>query len=637
MHPHFIEATLSRPRLLPGNHALISFIEVTDACKEMGHLNSTCPLAELWISTLSLSNGLSPSTSQHILSRVSEAQETKSIEKSNKVAATASPRARYTESFRYTNGESPYRLNGSGGRESRAVVETYGATISFNENLCWYLDSTFCSYFHELKNLASPSMVLLVGRILIWGSWSICVFAILVLFLLVVRRARCKRKGERIAHIFEELATWSLLLTTLRLIGVLAPPIFYATIFLPCWECFDFEGAAAHEVGHVLGLSHPDRSPLGTTGLNLIHERLAKGVRFDGESCLSPWGDVRVDAAVGSDGHARPTVMKSFSQHTPRVCLQQDDLEALQTLYPDCDTGLATPVCYKTVQNIGWVRLAVYILLPTLACLAFIVALGHFCQRRTQRKLKQARGEVHSRNQQISQFSRTIDGLQRENLDLHASITRMSASEMVRVETKARALTKKLLALQHDSSASNRGSSKQHTEGSVADGTPESPSLCDDKLGSPQSRLQYLQQLASRLPFSPRSPRSRNGNSTRWEANSDAEHPVPGLEVEDRAVVDVRSHSPDIGRDPYFASERISGDVEECAPRPPPWSSLSSSISPSPAIVPWACPLHQDAHAATMSLVELRIARLDRDGLEWRAATSSSSTRQTAAMSVSFS
>ena len=26
------------------------------------------------------------------------------------------------------------------------------------------------------------------------------------------------------------------------------PPIFYDQIFLPCYECFDFEAAIAHEV-----------------------------------------------------------------------------------------------------------------------------------------------------------------------------------------------------------------------------------------------------------------------------------------------------------------------------------------------------------------------------------------------------
>jgi len=80
------------------------------------------------------------------------------------------------------------------------------------------------------------------------------VVLILVQFLLVWKHARRKPKRERVKHVFEELEHWSMLLTTLRTVLVLAPPIFYSTIFLPCWECYDFEGAAAHEIGHVLGL-----------------------------------------------------------------------------------------------------------------------------------------------------------------------------------------------------------------------------------------------------------------------------------------------------------------------------------------------------------------------------------------------
>ena len=43
------------------------------------------------------------------------------------------------------------------------------------------------------------------------------------------------------------------------------PPIFYDQIFLPCWDCYDFEAAIAHEVGHVLGFDHPEHLPLNLT------------------------------------------------------------------------------------------------------------------------------------------------------------------------------------------------------------------------------------------------------------------------------------------------------------------------------------------------------------------------------------
>ena len=35
--------------------------------------------------------------------------------------------------------------------------------------------------------------------------------------------------------------------------------VFYDRIFMPCFECYDFEAAVAHETGHVLGFGHPYR------------------------------------------------------------------------------------------------------------------------------------------------------------------------------------------------------------------------------------------------------------------------------------------------------------------------------------------------------------------------------------------
>ena len=48
----------------------------------------------------------------------------------------------------------------------------------------------------------------------------------------------------------------------------------------------------------------------------------------------------------------------AYTQYKSRVCLSQDDLDALNALYPTCapDGPITAPVCFKSAHNIGWVR-----------------------------------------------------------------------------------------------------------------------------------------------------------------------------------------------------------------------------------------------------------------------------------------
>jgi len=172
-------------------------------------------------------------------------------------------------------------------------------------------------------------------------------------------------------------------------------------IFEPCFECFDFEGAAVHEVGHVLGLGHPNTareevdsgffSRYGTRGDNVYNSRIADHIRYDSQSCWDTWGDVYnntpPDADIDSSGckrgyndqliggcvGIRDSVMEAFTQNNPSVCLSMDDLEAIHTLYPDCQLSVTEPVCYRVNLNLGIVRIAVYVLFPLLIILFFVV------------------------------------------------------------------------------------------------------------------------------------------------------------------------------------------------------------------------------------------------------------------------
>ena len=52
----------------------------------------------------------------------------------------------------------------------------------------------------------------------------------------------------------------------------------------------------------------------------------------------------------------RPSIMYDFNKHNPRVCLEDDDLEAINVLYPDCMGAPTVPVCAKPPLNLGWLR-----------------------------------------------------------------------------------------------------------------------------------------------------------------------------------------------------------------------------------------------------------------------------------------
>lgn len=54
--------------------------------------------------------------------------------------------------------------------------------------------------------------------------------------------------NRRRRALLDYLAAISPLAMICLLFFLVFPPIFYDQIFLPCWECFDFEAAIAHEV-----------------------------------------------------------------------------------------------------------------------------------------------------------------------------------------------------------------------------------------------------------------------------------------------------------------------------------------------------------------------------------------------------
>jgi len=335
------------------NHPLISFVDVSEECKQQDV--TPCPLAEVWV--------------------------TASDELSASAVASALSGVRYSSTFRYTNGHRPIVTRSDGSTGQAVVVETYGATVSFSKSECWYLDSQFCSGFHDLKDHASPNTVRTVGLTLLFLIWGIALLGNIIQLALTfraIRRAAAMDKafqgccdGTIWRAYLRSLSTWSVFGTSLRLVLLIVPWTFYRAIFVTCWDCFDFEGAVVHEWGHVLGLSHPDLLTSETnTNYPPTGENLGT-VAYEPAACADPWQSVFIRPTDAEN----VSVMLGFTQHNPRVCLSEDDQQALWAIYPLCNASFPELYCDDTRLRIGAVRIFIYILIPFLLGVVFALVL----------------------------------------------------------------------------------------------------------------------------------------------------------------------------------------------------------------------------------------------------------------------
>lgn len=352
------------------NSRHIKFTEVSAKCDAAGKAAASCPYARI-----------------ALVFNATSATPVVSVRKEEQSVA-----------FRYTDGQEALRGFGTPGKGyfevHRPVQATVGGTIGFRaDGVCWYADSQFCAPLHEWKRAWSTSSAYYTGAAFFFSIWGLIVIAVAYDFGMRFKRTtrahemllradgpteheEIEKTEMRAVAMFAVFAHFHLRTLTLRIFLILMPWAYFHAIFQVCWKCFDFEAAMAHNIGHLLGLGNPDLVPKAT---NSYHAGYAAGgaARVNGSTCQGDlWGDVRSGVPPGALldplTDVRPSIMQEFTLHTPRSCLQPDDMEALNVLYPDCQGGATTPICAKPALNLGWLRLIVFFFGPLVV--AFILA-----------------------------------------------------------------------------------------------------------------------------------------------------------------------------------------------------------------------------------------------------------------------
>jgi hypothetical protein len=232
---------------------------------------------------------------------------------------------------------------------------------------------------------------------------------------------------ERIYAMLRSISHWNPLVLTFFISCLMIPPLVATKIFTPCFDCFDFEAAALHEMGHFMGLGHLDNIPQNwvygqnaaygfagpTPGNNSYQADISHAVnppagmmphRPTNFSCLDPWANVHAgvpggapDVETSAQGYTyRNAQMEARTQNNPLSCLMDDDLEALATLYPDCGPNmLSGAICHKVQMNIGYVRMTVYVLFPAMLALLCVVICST-CTHEFERREKQRLADMYS-------------------------------------------------------------------------------------------------------------------------------------------------------------------------------------------------------------------------------------------------
>lgn len=254
------------------NSAKIGFTDVTAECAKIGDLSANCHLAEIWITVYDTANGQAVSDNSQAASASRHRQLTQALQQAPSgldpnmllaldqvalsEAQTGGPRTAalaqnfpaYSSAFRMTNAVQP----------PAPMVTTKRATMSFNPQLCWYIDSYFCAGLHRYKKIGSmsPDATLVLFRACLYALWGITLLCCLYHFHRLIQGAlRVQREhqhqptgkmaGEMLYAALGALAKQSACGWAIRGLLLVAPLTVYHDVLAPCWSCYDVRNSPA--------------------------------------------------------------------------------------------------------------------------------------------------------------------------------------------------------------------------------------------------------------------------------------------------------------------------------------------------------------------------------------------------------
>ena len=299
--------------------------------------------------------------------------------------------------------------------ETLETPELARSVMRFQTHICWFLDGTFCYYLVE-----DSGTVDLVVRICLLIAFALATLRLSIilgycsvaLWCLNVEAGsfdpapasnassepdsgemgqkgsgcRCRAtSSDKYVACLNYLCSLSPCGNVAVLFSLLFPPIFHSSILLPCFECYDFESAVAHEAGHVLGFGHPDQEPQR----NLA----AVCTPTNATNCHSPMDACAIESIYDERGEA--SIMHSLTRKATRACLSAGDLAGLHLLYPSCDDLQPTSVaCFKDRSFSGWLRLALVVGVPFLLAMVTILLPLAYLRRRDQKRIHRLGTEI---------------------------------------------------------------------------------------------------------------------------------------------------------------------------------------------------------------------------------------------------